>query len=467
MKKTKKIALFILVSAGAAVLVAAYVVLPPIFAVGTGYAAKILCSSAYVSGRTYDSIAGQDLDMPGISGIKTRLDEKNRAADASTMGIFKSRAIFRPGLGCTLCADDANEIELRQQAMGIIKEDALESDEIWPEGDAVSGELPAGIKRELLEAALDDAFAETSKDLRRTRAVVVVYDGRIVAERYAPGITKNTPLLGWSMTKSVVNALVGILVRQKKLAPEQTALMPQWQKGNDPRGKITLDQLLRMSSGMKFIEAYENNITSDVNTMLFTKYSASDYAANQPLEADPGAKWHYSSGTTNIVARVARDASRLSQLEWFGFPRKELFNRIGMKSAVMEPDPSGNFVGSSNMYATARDWARFGLLYLNDGVWQDERILPEGWVKYSTTPTPHTTPGQAYGAHFWLNFPNPDRRMSFLPDDAYMALGHECQAVVVIPSRKAVVVRLGLYRGHDFDAPLGFVEKVLQSLPGS
>jgi CubicO group peptidase (beta-lactamase class C family) len=294
----------------------------------------------------------------------------------------------------------------------------------------------------------------------------VVYDGRIITERYAPGFTKDTPLLGWSMTKSVTNALVGILVQQEKMNLKDSALMPGWRKKDDPRRNITLDQLLRMSSGLKFLEQYDN-ITSDVNTMLFTKYSASDYAADNPLGVDPDTQWYYSSGTTNIITRIARLASQLSQSEWFRFPREELFNRIGMNSAVIEPDPSGNFVGSSYMYATARDWARFGLLYLNDGVWKGNRILPEDWVSYSTTPTPHSLPGEAYGAQFWLNFPNPDPWLPFLPDDAFMALGHESQAVIMIPSRNTIVVRLGLYRGDDYKSPLAFVENVLQSLPGN
>ena len=296
-------------------------------------------------------------------------------------------------------------------------------------------------------------------------AVVVVYDGRIIAEKYAPGFTKDTPLLGWSMTKSVTNALVGILVRQGELSLKDVALMPGWQNDDDPRRNITLDQLMRMSSGLQFLEQYEDNITSDVNTMLFTKYSASDYAADKPLEADPDTRWSYSSGTTNIIARIAGEAGPLSRSEWLRFPRKELFDKIGMNSAVIEPDPSGNFVGSSYMYATARDWARFGLLYLNDGIWKNDRILPEGWVQYSTTPTDHTAPGKAYGAQFWLNYPNPNPRWPYLSDDAFMALGHECQAVVIIPSRKTVVVRLGLYRGSDFDAPLAFIKNVLESLP--
>ncbi|MFO7964116.1 MAG: serine hydrolase [Desulfobacterales bacterium] len=461
MKTSVKVTM-VLVSVFFVVLIAAYTYFSPIFEVGTGYAAKILCSSAYVSGREYKDIINQDLDMPGISRFNTRLVKEERAAEASFLGIFKSRAIFRPGLGCTLCVDGVSEIELRQEAMGIREPDPTQSDEIWPEGKAVSDHMSLSKK---LASALDMAFDENSEALRRTRAVVIVYNGRIVAERYAPGITKDTPLLGWSMTKSVTNALVGILVKENKLDLAQTDLMPQWRKEGDPRSNITLDQLLRMSSGLAFLEAYEEPITSDVNKMLFTASSASDFAAEKPLEAEPGSKWYYSSGTTNIIARIARDAAQMSQTEWFRFPKEALFDKIGMKSAVLEPDPSGNFVGSSYMYATARDWARFGLLYLNDGVWSGERILPEGWVAYSTTPTPHTEPGQAYGAQFWLNHPNPQRRISFLPDDAFMALGHECQAVVIIPSRNAVVVRLGLYRGPDFEAPLDFIENVLQILP--
>ena len=464
MRNRKRITFYILAAITVVLIVAAHLYYSPIFAVGTGYAAKIMCSSALISGRPYDSIVSQDLNSPGISRITTRLDEKNHVVEASALGIYKSRAIYRPGLGCTLCTDDANEIELIQQAIGMAAKEPLASNGIWPDGRAVSDTLPSCIDEKGLEEALDMAFNETSKDLRRTRAVVVVYDGRIVAERYAPGITKDTPLLGWSMTKSVTSALVGILVKQKKLSIDQSGLMPQWQGENDPRGKITLDNLLRMSSGLAFSENYEG-ITSDVILMLLTKSSTSDFAADKPLEADPGTKWYYSSGTTNIVARVARDASGLNQPEWFQFPQKELFDKIGMTSAVIEPDPSGNFVGSSYMYATARDWARFGLLYLNDGVWNKERILPEGWVAYSTTPSPNTKPGAAYGAHFWLNFPNPKRHFSFLPDDAFMALGHECQAVIIIPSRNMVVVRLGLYRGPHFEAPLDFVEKVLQSIP--
>lgn len=466
MKKNIKITVLILAAIIAGLLITGYAIISPIAAVGTGYYAKMLCSSAYVSGRAYADIMAEDLEMADDANIAVRLDEKHKTAEASFLGLFSTRAVFRPGLGCTLCVEDVEEIELRQQALGVSGLTVKMSPAIWPEGDMVSDKSSLKVDMGKMEKALDRAFEETPEGPRRTRAVVVVYNGRIVAERYAPGISKDTPLIGWSMTKSVTNALVGILVKQNKLSLTDDALMPQWKMEDDPRKAITLDQLMRMSSGLSFIEEYEENITSDVNTMLFTRKSTADYAANKPLEADPGSKWYYSSGTTNIIARIARDASGLSQTEWFRFPRMELFDKIGMKSAIIEPDPSGNFVGSSYMYATARDWARFGLLYLNDGVWMEERILPEGWVKYSTTPTPHVTRGRAYGAQFWLNTGNPDPWLPFMPEDTFMALGHEGQAVLVTPSRNTVIVRMGLARGPSFQTFLAFAADVLNALPG-
>jgi CubicO group peptidase (beta-lactamase class C family) len=310
-------------------------------------------------------------------------------------------------------------------------------------------EFPAQIDKQKLEQALAWAFVEPDPEhLRRTRAVVVIYDGVLIGERYAEGYTKDTPLLGWSMTKSVTNALIGILVGQEKLSVDKSAPVPEWKKEGDPRGKITLDHLLRMNSGLEFKEEYEEEILSDCNIMLFLKPDMGAYAASKPLVADPGTKWSYSSGTANIISRIVRHTVTGTQTDYFAFPRRSLFDKIGMESAVMEPDASGTFVGSSYMYATARDWARFGLLFLNDGVWEGSRILPEGWVKYSTTPTPTALPGEAYGAQFWLNTDSApgknDRWMPKLPEEVYSACGHDGQYVTIIPSKKIVVVRLGL-----------------------
>jgi CubicO group peptidase (beta-lactamase class C family) len=466
MKKALKIIVPIVAALVIAALIFGYRYLSSIAPIATGYAAKILCSSVYVSGRDYGSVMGEDLEMIEDYKIKASLEEEGKAAEASMLGMFKKRAVYREGLGCTLVIG-VDEDELREQASAVECSASGKSGVPWPQGDLVSGDIPHGIDTEKLAGAVDKAFAEVPEQgSRRTRAVVVVYQGTIVAERYGPGITKDTPLLGWSMTKSVVNALVGILVKQGKLDLYAPAPVPEWQEPDDPRSKITVDQLLRMESGLAFIEEYEENIDSDCNTMLFDSPNAAGFAAAMPLEADPGSRWSYSSGSANILARIVRLASGTSLGEQFNFPRRALFERIAMSSATLEPDPSGTFVGSSFMYATARDWARFGLLYLNDGMWRGDRILPEGWVAYSTTPTPHAPPGQAYGALFWLNTGTSTRWLPELPEDMFAATGHEGQYVMVIPSCDVVVVRLGLTRGPSSSEVLSFVADILDALPG-
>jgi len=466
MRKAFKITVPIVAALLIAAFIFGYRYLSSIAPIATGYAAKILCSSVYVSGRGYDSVMSEDLEMIEEYKIKAWLDEEEKTAGASLLGMFKKQAVYREGLGCTL-AMGVDENKLLKQASAVEPSASEKSDLPWPQGNLVLGEVPKAADTEKLAAALDKAFAEVpGQGPRRTRAVVVVYQGEIIAEHYAPGIAKNTPLLGWSMTKSVVNALVGILVGQGKLDPYAPAPVPEWQDPDDPRGGITVDQLLRMESGLRFVEEYEENIDSDCNTMLFDSHDAAGFAAAMPLEADPGSRWSYSSGSANILARIVRQASGTNPAEQLNFPRRALFEKIGMGSAIMEPDPSGTFVGSSFMYATARDWARFGLLYLNDGLWMGERILPEGWVAYTTTPTPHAPPGQAYGALFWLNtgkYPWLPR----LPADLFSANGHEGQYVMIIPSRELVVVRLGLTRGPSSREVLRFVRDILDALPAT
>jgi CubicO group peptidase (beta-lactamase class C family) len=235
--------------------------------------------------------------------------------------------------------------------------------------------------------------------------------------------------------------------------------VPEWRGPGDPRAAITLDQLLRMSSGLSFGETKDGD--SDMVTMLFDRGDTAAYAAAKPLEHPPDSHWQYSSGTANIVSRILRHSFEGDQRAYFRFPRHALFDRIGMGSAVIEPDASGSFVASSFMFATARDWARFGLLFLEGGVWQGERILPAGWVAYSTTPTPRAPQGR-YGAHWWLNAGEPDdpsdRPWPDMPTDTFSTRGHEGQEVVVVPSRELVLVRLGqsrpesTYSSNDFGA---------------
>ena len=317
-----------------------------------------------------------------------------------------------------------------------------------------------------LERALDNAFTEPGPDSKRnTLAVVVVYRGQLIAERYAPGIDESMPLLGWSMSKSLTNALVGVLVQAGKLDLYAPAPVPEWQHADDARKDITLDQLLRMSSGLAFSEDYVPG--SDASNMLFNKYSAATFAASKPLAFEPDEHWEYSSGTTNIISRIIKEAVGGTLADNYRFAREELFDRIGMHSATLEPDASGSFVGSSYSYATARDWARFGLLFMNDGVWQGDRILPEDWVAYSKTPTPKAPQGQ-YGAQFWLNAgsrdDHSDRVFPDLPADAFWASGFSGQSVFIIPSRELVVVRLGTTLDDSWDKGQ-FVAEVLSAFP--
>ncbi len=417
--------------------------------IGIGYKAKILCSGIFISHREPQSILSEDLSYPPELGIaKTKINYEDQSVTASVYGLMKRQAVYREGLGSTLLSGFTQDEFFSQS--NALPEFLPENPESvpWPTGDKIAtSEIPPNVDRQLLRQALDRAFSEPDTErLRRTRAVVIVYDGHLIAERYSPGITKDTPLIGWSMTKSVTSALVGILVGQGNLSIEEPAPVPEWKEPDGPRSNITLDHLLRMSSGLKFVEEYEDNPASDVNIMLFLKPDAAAYAASMPVEARPDEKWSYSSGTTNIISRIIRHTIG-NQADYAAFPRKALFNRIGMRSAIMEMDASGTYVGSSFMYATARDWARFGLFYLQDGIWEGERILPEGWVKYSIEPTPGAPKGQ-YGAHFWLNRGNPDnpedRPFPQLPTDLFLAWGFQEQQTIILPSHKLVLVRLGM-----------------------
>jgi CubicO group peptidase (beta-lactamase class C family) len=295
--------------------------------------------------------------------------------------------------------------------------------------------------------------------------VVVVHDGRIVAERYAPGITPEMPLPGWSMAKSVVNALVGLLVDEGRLGLDDRALLPHW-RDPDPRAAITLEDLLRMRSGLRFSEAYANP-WSDVLHMLYVSGDMAEYASRLPLAARPGTTWRYASGTSNILSRVMRNV--VGEAAYGQWPSYALFDRIGMHSAVMERDASGTFVASSYILATARDWARYGQLWCDAGRaggTTGTQILSPAWIAFSTTPTPQSD--GRYGAHWWLKL-NPEiggdsPAARTIPADAFFAVGHEGQTLTVIPSKRLVVVRLGASIYIDAWDQAGFIAQVQDAI---
>lgn len=433
--------------------------------IGTAYTAKTLCSGIFVSQRDPRSLLSTDVsadDLSFLRHIDVQVDRDSRQVTATLFGLAEQKAVYRDGCGCRVVHGEAEKPgpPPGDNSRGPGRNRAAGSD-----GLETVERLPPEVDRGRLDAAMRWAFSEPSPAIpRRTRAVVVAYKGRLVAERYAEGFTKDTPLIGWSMAKSVINALVGVLIREGKASLADPAAHPAWRGASDPRRDITLGQLLHMTSGLQFREDYADPL-GDVVHMLLRARDAAAYAAAKPLEADPGARWSYSSGTTNIIAYAIRRI--VGDPMYLEFPRRALFDRIGMASAVMETDASGTFVGSSFMYATARDWARFGLLYLRDGVWSGERILPEGWVAYTRSPVANA-PDRQYGAHFWLRIPDRYRcgvQSRRVPSDAFHAVGHEGQFVTIIPSRELVLVRLGFTRYACAWDQVRFIHLVLEAFP--
>ncbi len=403
--------------------------------IGTAFAAKTVCSATFLSGRSPESVQAEDLGAyrsRPLDLVEVDVDRAAGVVTARLLGFAERQAVYRDGFGCTL-AIGASVATLRTAAPKLLP--IARGDGVWPEGERVAFE-----PRAALEQALDHAFAEPGAGPpKRTRAVVVVHQGRIVAERYAQGFGPGTALPGWSMSKSVVGALAGTLVGLGLWRLDAPVPLAAWRAPGDARAAITLDQLLAMSSGLEFEESYRSPL-SDVNLMLWAGGDAGGYAAAKRLAHPPGAHWQYASGTTNVLAAAMRETLGPA---YAAYPRRALFLPLGMSSAVLETDAAGTFVGSSLMFASARDWARFGLLFANDGLWKGTRLLPEGWVRYSATPAAAATAGN-YGAHWWLKLERPPGAPAAgLPPDAFHAAGHGGQYVSVVPSRALVVVRLG------------------------
>ncbi len=318
----------------------------------------------------------------------------------------------------------------------------------WPTDDWETGEPGTHVDRARLDRLVDHGFgSQTGPEMGETHALLVVQHGKVVAEHYRDDFTAASTFPSWSKAKSITQALIGILVREGKIDIHARADVPEWEDPADPRHAITLDQLLRMSSGLAFREEYTDQAPSDVIEMLWGKgeKDTAAFAASFQLEHAVGSSWSYSSGTTNIVARCAARALGASGAAFEKFMRRELLDPIGMKSAEPKFDDAGTFIGSSFCFATARDFAKFGTLYLRDGVWDGKRILPEGWVDYARTPTPQTTAmleaDGPYAAHWWLERGGAG---------SFSANGFEGQFTIVVPDCDLVMVRHG-----KTDASLG------------
>jgi CubicO group peptidase (beta-lactamase class C family) len=363
------------------------------------------------------------------------------------LGFGRSRAALHGALGCVL-----------DHGKPIVEARTPNADSTPPLLPEISGPAVVVPQNPQLFAALDRAFNEpVAPPFKRTRAVVVVKDGRVVAERYAEGVGTDTLLLGFSATKSVMSALTGILVSKGMLARDAPAPVAAWQNPDDPRHAITVDQLMRHTTGLDLgssLSASLGAALEPVNRMKFMETDMAAFAEAAALATPPGSAWNYHDGNYLILSHLIRNAVGGTPADVVRFAQTELFGPLGMRHVVMQFDGAGTPEGSSEMLASARDWARFGLLYLNDGVIGGKRILPDGWVDYSARPTPNARVG--YGAGFWTNrgdsYGANYRVAHGWPRDAFFDKGTIGQYVIVIPNEHLVIARFGTTVNWPLDA---------------
>ena len=406
--------------------------------VATSMAAHTVCSQVFVAGRDPDTIFnGYVKHIDGIdlvSGLmRYEVDDREERVAVSLAGVATSKAVHAHGRGCTVM--NTGNLPARMPALpGPFAPDPFNAPETA---------VPAADARMI--AAMDRAFSDPEHGPQQSvQAIVIVHQGRIIAERYATDVGPETPMLSWSVAKSVTNALIGILVREHRTNLTEPAPVAAWSSQEDPRHAITIDQLLRQTSGQPFGSA--NNGFDRATNMLFLEPDSAAVAANARFPHRPGEVWSYTDGNYAVLSGIIRDMAGGDAESVAKFAHEELFAPLGMRSAVMEFDEAGSPMGAAFILASARDWARFGYLFLNDGVTADgQTILPEGWVDYSRTPTQQSDLG--YAAGFWTNAGDSRgarvRRSWGAPADSFFANGNFGQTILIIPSEDLVIARFG------------------------
>ena len=416
----------------------------------SGFSAKSMASGHFLDNRSQEMIEKGDNDIDMIDLAKNTINDTEKFASASVYGLKARKAIYREGLGATLINDDFDV----SKSYLIPKRSVPNNTTPFPYGNKEPKDTTfSNVDYAKLNAAVANAFDKKGELLKRTRSLLVIYKDKIIAEKYDTGFDKNSRILGWSMTKSITSAVFGVLEKQRKFDIDVPAPIPEW--ANNKRKSITTSDLLHMNSGLQWVENYST--ICDATRMLFQAEDMSRNQLEKPLDYKPNMRWNYSSGTTNLLSGILRKQFKTHQ-EYLDFWYTDLIDKIGMNSMVIETDMAGNYVGSSYGWATARDWAKFGLLYLHKGNWNGEQIFNESWAKYTATPT--NTSNGSYGAHFWLNaggrFPN-------APKDMFYASGYQGQMVAIFPSHDLVIVRMGLKEDPEFDFN-GLLREVVGSL---
>ncbi len=422
--------------------------------IAAGFRALFTCSAHFLMGRELDQILRVELaDTRSLGLPPPEIDRARKLVRAADGRGNRVTAAFRESLGCTVLPPDWTDSDIPHLPGVSIQRPGNDPDVDYPLGDRAAPK-PTARQQALLEKAFDgESYGENTL----TAGVLVIADGRIVAERYRDGFGPHQGYRTWSTAKSITATLVGLAVGDGLLNLSEPVGLDAWSGPADPRSAITWEHLLWMSSGLW-------SRGSNTNAVYFAGQDAESSATGTPLEAEPGTRWKYANNDTLLLLLGLRQVLS-DDLTYLRFPYDRLLHRIGMYHTWMETDHLGNFIGSSQVYTTARDLGRFGLLYLQDGVWNGERLLPEGWAAYVTQPAPARaleagSPG--YGAQFWLL-----GGVEGLPPDAYTTSGNKGQHVTVVPSENLVVVRTGVDPlGYRWNHPR-FVRDVMDAFAGN
>ena len=423
-----------------------------------GQQAILMCNGLFTSNRTLEQVFAQELaflpyPVGTAAGGDYEVDKRRKAVTVGAgHGAPRMRAAFREGIGCVILAPDQTLDDIGSLPQLTLAPPPGDAAAIaWPDGDmTASRALPAYIDADALQAASDWSFDRASPE-QVTLSVLVVHRGRIIHERYAPGFDMTTRTRTWSTAKSIASTLVGMLVDDGKLALDEPLgydFLPAAAAGRDPRAAITLRNVLNMSSGLAPVDNGGREYAIGSGLSYWAGASSVTGARSRALIREPGANWDYENYDT-LLAIYAMKRALGSEQAYSEFPRRRLLDRIGMRNTLVSTDRFGDFVLSSQVYTNARDLARFGLLYLQGGTWNGERIISEEWIDFVRTPAPSTAAtGNFYGGQFWLV---PDGRND-VPRSAYATSGNRGQFVVIVPTHDLVIVRRGLdYGRQGFD----------------
>jgi len=411
-------------------------------ALGLAGYAKVMCSAVFVSERNIEEAMKNSgyffLPEELYGQVSYAIDQEKKSVTLSLGDSLSRSAKLALGQGCIIQTEQGLFFEPTKIETQLGDAATMP----WPMGDMITDQVD--VDRTLIEAALDSAFSPAEA---LTAAVIIVHDGKIVGERYAPGITKDTQLESWSMGKSLTATLIGRMIQQGYFNIDDKAPVDAWSEEGDPRGEITIRDLLQMSSGLRFQSHHDPDARPQVNLMdHFYIYSgavdAFNYSYDRPLEFPIGTNGQYHNCDPLTLGYIMKTTLEKNNIEYLSYPQRELFDKIGIRRQVMETDPYGNFLLTGFDYGTARNWARLGMLYLQNGKWNGDQILPETFSSFVSTLAP-AWKESVYGGLFWIN----GKGDMPIPKESYYMAGAGGQKTIIIPSRNLVVVRLGHHRG--------------------